>query len=457
MFFMFQNKMFYKKKINIMNLSMGQLWKSLCVFCFIGVVTNSANAIDLQSYPKLQAIADELIAGNYYTQDELEAVFAPARVQQSVLKAMKSPAESKFTWGKYRKIFLKEDRIQKGVDFWLEYNDSLIRAEQKYGVPANVIVAIIGVESKFGQYKGAHKVLDSLVSLVVDFPRRSAFFAKELKQFLILTKENKLNSAQVLGSYAGAVGFPQFISSSYRAYAIDFSGDGIADLINEPIDAIGSVANYFVENGWLAGQPVTSKAQLSVPNGVGELANRKRKVQFSAQSLIDKGAALSPAIPPSEKLNVLMLDASEVVHESAASGFYIVRAGDTACEIAERFKVSCADLRSLNKLNSKGTVFRDQRLKIPQAAKASKVTESSNKFKTKVKDPSGKWVVIDSSSPTVQSETISTKAELNHVQARYFYTHENFYVITRYNHSVLYAMAVHDLSQAIDAARRARP
>jgi len=433
MFFMFQNKMFYKKKINIMNLSMGQLWKSLCVFCFIGVVTNSANAIDLQSYPKLQAIADELIAGNYYTQDELEAVFAPARVQQSVLKAMKSPAESKFTWGKYRKIFLKEDRIQKGVDFWLEYNDSLIRAEQKYGVPANVIVAIIGVESKFGQYKGAHKVLDSLVSLVVDFPRRSAFFAKELKQFLILTKENKLNSAQVLGSYAGAVGFPQFISSSYRAYAIDFSGDGIADLINEPIDAIGSVANYFVENGWLAGQPVTSKAQL------------------------DKGAALSPAIPPSEKLNVLMLDASEEVHESAASGFYIVRAGDTACEIAERFKVSCADLRSLNKLNSKGTVFRDQRLKIPQAAKASKVTESSNKFKTKVKDPSGKWVVIDSSSPTVQSETISTKAELNHVQARYFYTHENFYVITRYNHSVLYAMAVHDLSQAIDAARRARP
>lgn len=450
-----------------MNLLNSRLLKSLSVVWFMGMFGSSAYAIDLQSYPKLQAIADELIAEKYYTQAELEEVFAPARIQQSVLKAMKSPAESKFTWGKYRKIFLKEDRIQKGVDFWLEHKSSLSRAEQEYGVPANVIVAIIGVESKFGRYKGAHKVLDSLVSLVVDFPRRSAFFAKELKQFLILTKENKLNSGQVLGSYAGAVGFPQFISSSYRAYAIDFSGDGVADLINEPIDAIGSVANYFVENGWLRGQPVTSKAQLSVPSSVSSLANRKRKIQFSAQSLRDKGAVLASAIPASEKLNVLMLDASEVVHEPASSGFYIVRAGDTACEIAEQFKVPCASLRSLNKLNSKGTVFRDQRLKIPQSAKANKVVAnktssgSSSKFVTKVKDASGNWVEVDSSISTLTAETkiVETKIvekEVNHVQARYFYTHENFYVITRYNHSVLYAMAVHDLSLAIDAAMRAR-
>lgn len=432
------------------------LLKCLCgIFC-LGSVISSAYAIELQSYPKLQAVADQLIAEKHYTQTELEVVFAPAEIQQSVLKAMKSPAEYKFTWGKYRKLFLKEDRIQQGVDFWQEHKDSLSRAEQEYGVPASMIVAIIGVESKFGRYKGAHKVLDSLVSLVVDFPRRSAFFAKELKQFLILTKENNLDSAQVLGSYAGAVGFPQFISSSYRAYAIDFSGDGVADLINEPTDAIGSIANYFVENGWLRGQPVTSKPQLSVASDVSELANRKRKIQFSAQSLRNKGAVLAAAIPAQEQLNVLMLDASEVVNEPAASGTYIVRAGDTACQIAERFKVSCKNLISLNKLGNSGSVFRDQKLKIPQSAKVDSKAkpESDSKFVAKVKDPSGKWVV-GKAQASVASKS-NAKSESNKVQARYFYTHENFYVITRYNHSVLYAMAVHDLSEAIDVAMRAR-
>jgi len=434
------------------------LLKALCIVCSVSFAIDSAHAIDLKSYSKLQAVADELISEKHYTQAELERVFAPAQIQQSVLKAMKSPAEYKFTWGKYRKLFLKEDRIQQGVDFWREYEDDLSRAEQNFGVPASVIVAIIGVESKFGRYKGAHKVLDSLVSLVVDFPRRSAFFAKELKQFLILTKENKLDSAQVLGSYAGAVGFPQFIASSYRAYAIDFSGDGVADLINEPVDAIGSVANYFVENGWLQGQPVTSAPQLNVSGEIADLANRKRKIQFSAQSLINKGAALSAAIPAEEKLNVLMLDVSEVVNEPAKSGSYIVRAGDTACEIAERLKVTCKSLISLNKLNKRGEIFRDQRLKIPQLTKPATNAEnkpqttSSNKFIAKVKDASGKWVVAD----TAQQAPIASKPTVeppsNGVQARYFYTHENFYVITRYNHSVLYAMAVHDLSQAIDAA-----
>ena len=408
-------------------LSLNVIYVFSCV-----IFVSSAYAIDLRSYPKLQAIADELIVEKHYTQAELEALFAPAQIQQSVLKAMKSPAESKFTWGKYRKLFLKEDRIQQGVDFWLEYKDSLSRAEQQYGVPASVIVAIIGVESKFGRYKGKHKVLDSLVSLVVDFPRRSAFFAKELKQFLILTKENRLNSSQVLGSYAGAVGFPQFISSSYRAYAIDFSGDGIADLINEPVDAIGSVANYFVENGWLRGQPVSSKPHLTVPSSVADLANRKRKIQFSAQSLTDKGAQLSSTIPSVELLNVLMLDASEVVHETANSGFYIVRAGDTACQIAERLKVTCNSLISLNKLDNKATVFRDQRLKVPQK-KTNTVKASSGSI----------------------GQTHGDVEQTSKVQERYFYTHENFYVITRYNHSVLYAMAVNDLSQAIDAAMAA--
>jgi len=169
----------------------------LCTF-FVGEV----QAIELSQEPKLQAIADALVAEKRFNQSELNRIFAKAKVQQSVLDAMKNPAEYKFTWGKYRKIFLKEDRIQQGVDFWLKYENVLEKAEREYGVPASVIVSIIGVESKFGKFKGKHKVLDSLVTLVVGFPRRSKFFAKELKEFLILTKENSLEPSEIYGSYA---------------------------------------------------------------------------------------------------------------------------------------------------------------------------------------------------------------------------------------------------------------
>ncbi|MFT5656369.1 MAG: membrane-bound lytic murein transglycosylase B, partial [Arenicella sp.] len=141
--------------------------------------TSAANAVDIDKYPKLLEVADQLIAENYYSQAELTAVFEKADFQQSVLDAMQSPAEYKLTWGKYRKIFLQHDRITQGADFWLQYSAELERAENQYGVPASMIVSIIGVESKFGKYKGSHKVLDSLVTLVIGFERRSKFFASE--------------------------------------------------------------------------------------------------------------------------------------------------------------------------------------------------------------------------------------------------------------------------------------
>lgn len=409
---------------------------ALCIICFFYVST--AEAVVLADHPKLQQVADQLIAENYYTQAELDAIFLSATVQQSVLKAMTSPAEYKFTWGKYRKLFLQEDRIQQGVDFWQQYAEPMRRAEAEYGVPAYVIAAIIGVESKFGKYKGKHKVLDSLVTLVVGFERRSKFFAKELKQYLILTKENQLDNAAILGSYAGAVGYPQFISSSYRRYAVDFSGDGTIDLIDQPVDAIGSVANYFVENGWLSGQPVTSPAHLNVPESIAELASRQRKIKYTAQQLREQGAQLDAAIANDEKLNVLMLNASEIINEPKASGVYIVRSGDTACQIANRFKLSCKDLIKLNKLNSKAAIFRDQKLKLP------------------IKNIPVKGPVDKSSDKWSLKEGLEDDSVDDSVKERYFYTHENFYVITRYNHSVLYAMAVHDLSVEINKAMQAR-
>ena len=405
----------------------------------------SANAVELSAYPKLQVIADELIAEKRYTQAELDVVFAKAKVQKTVLDAMQNPAEYKLTWGKYRKIFNKPDRIQQGVEFWQEHQETLDRAEKEYGVPASIIVSIIGVETKFGRIKGKHKVLDSLVTLTVGYPRRSKFFGRELKEFLILTKDNGLVVDGVLGSYAGAVGYPQFISSSYRNYAVDYSGDGKADLIDNPVDAIGSVANYFIKNGWKPGQPVTSEAFSTVEAGISDLANRKRKVRYTAQSLRDKGAQIGNEIAGDEKLNVLMLNASEVVSDSIKRDRYVVRAGDTACQIADRLKISCKGLFKLNKLNENGDIFRGQVLKLPSSAKKNVVNKKSLKA-TK----GSKWEVASGEPAKAKSE----KAQVDStVQERFFYTHHNFYAITEYNHSVLYAMAVYELSNAIRKAK----
>ena len=273
-----------------------------------------------------------------------------------------------------------------------------------------------------------------MVSLVTGFPRRSKFFAGELEHFLILSKENNLESTAILGSYAGAVGFPQFISSSYRNYAIDFNDDGSTDLINQVDDAIGNSANYFIENGWKPGQPVTSEPINQVDQRVQNLANTKRKVQYSAKDLRNSGAELASVIQDAEKLGVLMLDSSEIVHDEKSSGTYVVRAGDTACQIAERLSVSCKKLFSLNKLNANGDIYRGQKLKIPGAAVHKKKSEKSD---------SRKWQVNADKQANEEKELVDGP------QPVYFYTHHNFYAITKYNHSVLYAMAVHDLSQAI--------
>ena len=193
--------------------------------------------------------------------DETRALLADARVLDSVLEAIQRPAERK-PWHEYRGIFLTAKRIERGADFWRAHADSLARASERFGVPPEIIVAIIGVESFYGTYRGRLRVLDSLATLGFRYPKRSAFFLSELEEFVLLTSEERLDARGVKGSYAGAMGIPQFISSSYRAYAIDFDGDGTRDLIESPQDAIGSIGNYLAMHGWRAGGTVAVPAEV---------------------------------------------------------------------------------------------------------------------------------------------------------------------------------------------------
>jgi len=189
------------------------------------------------------------------------ALLAQARVLGSVLEAIQRPAERK-PWHKYRKIFLTRKRIGRGAEFWRKHASVLARAEERFGIPPEIIVAIIGVESFYGVHRGRFRVLDSLATLGFRYPRRSEFFLSELEAFVLLCEEERLDPANVKGSYAGAMGISQFISSSYRHYAIDFDDDGSRDLMRSSEDAIGSIANYLSEHGWRPGAAIAVQAEV---------------------------------------------------------------------------------------------------------------------------------------------------------------------------------------------------
>lgn len=211
--------------------------------------------------PKIEKFVDKMVTEHDFNKDELTKLLLSTTYQADAIAAMKKPAE-KLPWHKYQKIFLKDNRIQAGVEFWLANRKSLERAQKEYGVPPEIIVSLIGVETFYGKYKGKFPVLDSLVTLAFYYEPRAKFFTSELEQFLLYAREEKADPKIFYGSYAGAMGYPQFISSSIRNYAVDFTKNGHRDLQNNIDDAIGSVANYLNKHGWTKGQPITTKAKL---------------------------------------------------------------------------------------------------------------------------------------------------------------------------------------------------
>ncbi len=310
----------------------------------------SAHA-DYSERADVQEYVDELVSEHGFEEAALLDLFSQAERKERILESIARPAERTLEWHEYRQIFVKEPRISQGVEFWAANEAILDAAEARYGVAPEVVVAIIGVETRYGRITGSYRVLDALMTLAFDYPPRSSFFRKELTEYLLLAREEGEDPASFTGSYAGAMGYGQFIPSSYRAYAVDFDEDGARDIWANEADAIGSVANYFKRHGWQAGEPVALQV-----------------------TLVD---------PAAEALATKSLSLKSTVGELVAAG---VDPGNEALDPAL----------------------------------------AANLYRMMQPDSADYWLGF-----------------------------KNFYVITRYNHSRLYALAVYELSQAVLAARTA--
>jgi membrane-bound lytic murein transglycosylase B len=209
----------------------------------------------------VEQFVNHMVQTHGFDRDELHALFAKIRPSQSVARAIAAPSTAK-PWHEFRPLFVDERRISAGVQFWNDNAQTLARAQETYGVPESIIVALIGVETRYGRQVGGHKVAEALSTLAFDLDNRPSFFRGEFEQFLLLAREQRWEALAVTGSFAGAMGMPQFMPSSYRSYAVDFDGDGKIDLWRSTADAIGSVGNYLRLFGWKGGAPVVTPARV---------------------------------------------------------------------------------------------------------------------------------------------------------------------------------------------------
>ncbi|MCU7876013.1 MAG: lytic murein transglycosylase B [Candidatus Thiodiazotropha sp. (ex Lucinoma borealis)] len=273
-------------------------------------LTTAACAYTQKQTSEFREFAVEMEQKHGFEADQVENLLTSTQFRDDIIAAITRPAESK-AWHEYRPIFLKPDRIAGGVKFWKE-NEALLEAvSQKYGVPAEIIVAIIGVETRYGRHTGRYRVIDSLTTLAFGYPKRADFFRRELEEFLLLAREEKVDLESAKGSYAGAMGKPQFISSSYRQYAVDHDGDGRRDLWDSNADIIASVASYFKTHGWKPNKPVTllteggDELQLFVDAGM--------KPSIKVEKLLARGVRPVNAESPNPQAltSLVKLDAGE--------------------------------------------------------------------------------------------------------------------------------------------------
>lgn len=280
---------------------------------------------DYSKHPEAQDVINTLVKEHGFDESYLVKTLQTAKKQEQILKSMSSPAEFTWTWDRYKKLFLEKQRISNGKKFIKENFDLFQQVENDFGVPKEIITSILGVETRYGKIQGSYRVLDSLATLGFDFPRRSKFFKSELIQFFLLARENNLDINSVQGSYAGAMGYGQFISSSYRAYAVDYDGDGYADLFNSVPDAVASIANYLQKHGWRRNGNIVREVEMNQVNKT-----------YQHQSNVSK---------------FIPLQFTEGLEEK-----YIIKNGDSLLSIAINNGLELKQLMTINNIKDKNLI-----------------------------------------------------------------------------------------------------
>ncbi len=303
----------------------------ICLSLFLSLLSTYSSAWALQKPfpPKIQEVINDLSRDKAWNKDDLETVFRQAKRLPEIIKVIKRPAE-RLPWHKYKNLFINDRIINNGVKFLRKHESTLERAERQYGVPVEIITAIIGVETRYGENTGTFRIIDSLTTLMLDYPRRSDFFGQELKHFLRLSGEENVNPLTLKGSYAGAMGIPQFIASSYREYAVDFDNDNDRDLIGSVDDAIGSVANYLSRHKWRKDRPIYLElkdfaAKINANPVLKSMLSNDLKPIAIAHKLAKEGVELPPGLLNRDGVSLVELqNKNGVGYRAVFNNFYVI-------------------------------------------------------------------------------------------------------------------------------------
>ena len=278
-------------------------------------------AVQLSS--EIEVFISKMVKIHGFNEPELKQVFNKIKFRPSIIKAMTRPSTSK-PWYEYHPIFINSKRISKGVTFWKKNAKVLKQASKEFGVPEEIITAVIGVETYYGKLTGRHRVLDALTTLAFNYPKRADFFRDELEQYLLLIREQNAGMFSINGSYAGAIGIPQFMPSSYRNYAVDFDNDGKIDLSENTADSIGSVANYLIAHGWEVGSPTVIRAQVS-DDSRHKTLKMGHKPLYTIQKMQEFGIKPSIDIPNDRKATLIELNnKNHMEYWLGFNNFYVI-------------------------------------------------------------------------------------------------------------------------------------
>jgi membrane-bound lytic murein transglycosylase B len=290
---------------------------AMCVHC------TPACALDVRRTDVKEFIA-HMADTSPFKKRQLRKLLKEAQSQPAIVEAMDRPAEKAKPWFEYRPIFLSERRVHEGTDFWIAHRQALDQASVRSGVAPEYLAAILGVETYYGRLTGSYRVLDALATLAFDYPARAKFFRDELEQFLLLTRDTGLDPRKVKGSYAGAMGAPQFMPSNYRRYAVDADADGHIDLWSNWQDVCASVGNYLKEHGWNAGEPVLSEASVT-PDKAPDLDGRKLALSETVGSLRTKGVSFDSALSEDAPALLIAADDADGIHWRVGyNNFYVI-------------------------------------------------------------------------------------------------------------------------------------